>query len=1045
MKNNNSQFILLIILFQCFIGFAQDIVITGVVTDVNKVPLPGASIIEKGTKNGAMTNMDGEYSIELKNDDAILVFHYIGFKTIEYSTTGKNVIDVVMVVDSEALDEVVITTGIRAAQRSAIDLKRNATNVIEAITPEDIGSFSDSNVADALQRVASVQIERNVDDVSGDRVSIRGLGPQFVKVTMNGRVPISGGNEGKSDFRKFNLNVIPTEIISRAKIHMTSQAKHTSTSLGGTVDFETLKPLDKKYKKGKNYFASLNVRASADSEFKDIESTYNASPNYRVNAAFGGKLNDNLGAIVSVINSDEAYAKQSSTFRGYRFVDLQEDSNNDGVFNVDDGDQLYEDVLTPATINNVYMNGVRRRLALATAIQWKVNDNLEFIGDYVLTRLNSDSDRQMFQMSLAPGGANGLFGANNFFSPGSIDFNGNNLLYIDGAGSQLNGANIQNKNQFYDNHATNNIAGLRTKFKASDKLKIDIDMAYSNLNFFQNLTQITTRLNGSDYDKDSFSIDLRGELPQYSIPDEAFDSSLLTLRPTARRLIRTKGDNFSSKLDFEYKLSNKTDLFVGSRIATTEFEAREASLNYSNYTTEQEESIIALIGDNLTSDGFMYGDIGLSQWLYTPGREVLNLTPDFANLDGGSAFDFETPLSEVESDEDNLQLSRSRSYGAREMSFANYAQVDTKVTVFNIPTYVNFGVRVIKTDNTSWGFSAVSQFDPLTEDDVSDVELNGALYHEVDNSRWDVLPSFTANFDLRENIKYRWSISRGIARPAYRNLIPNASIRFLDPSSEIFDPSSPNYVSDLGSSTIRGTITTGNPYITPYSAWMFDNTLGVYTKNGGSFTGSVFYKRLIDYIGRETLINQAYPGEEELGVAIPAGQEDLLFDISKTINITNAQLYGFAIGFNQHFTFLPGFASGFGLRANYSYVGSNFDDAYGDATNGLPGSSKHSFNSVLYYQKYGFSFRFAAAYRSNYLSNLGGVGNTRADEAHYTEGTTRLGMNLKYKFTKALTVSVSVSDLTGEDNRRYIENDTNNLNSYYRNNPNWTLGLRLKI
>ncbi|GAA3651515.1 TonB-dependent receptor [Flavivirga jejuensis] len=1044
MKKNNSKILTLLFLLQCFIGFAQEQTITGKITDENKMPLPGVSVIVKGTNNGTTSNFDGEYTIQLKNDSSTLVFSYVGYEVVEKTTSGKTRINIQMKVDSESLDEILLV-GIRGAQRSAVKLKREAKNVIEVITPEDVGSFSDSNVADALQRVPSVQIERNVDDAAGDRVSIRGLGPQFVRVTMNGRVPISGGNEGKSDFRKFNLNVIPTEIISRAKIHMTSQAKHTSTSLGGTVDFETMKPLDKKYKKGKNYFGSINVRTTTDSEFKDIESAYKNSPNYRVSAAFGGKIKDNLGIIVSVINSDEAYAKQSAAFRGYRFVDLREDTNNDGTFDVADGDQLYEDILTPATINNVYMNGVRKRLAGATAIQWKVNDKLEFIADYVLTKLNSDSDRQMFQISLAPGGANGILGANNFFSPGSLDLNGNNLLHINGAGSQLNRANIQNKNQFYDNHATNNIAGLRTKIKASDRLKIDIDMAYSNLSFFQNLTQITTRLDGRDYDKNAFGIDLRGELPQYGIPEEAFDSSLFTLRPTAKRLINTKGDNYASKLDFEYKLSKNTDLFFGARVATTEFEAREASLNFSDYTDEQEASVFELIGNNLTPDDFMYGDIGLSQWLHTPGREVLALTPEYAALDGGSAFDFDTPLEDVVSDEGNLNLSRARSYGAKETSYANYMQIDTKIRVFNIPTYLNFGVRAIRTDNTSWGFSAVNQFDPLDEDDVRDEEVDGALFHKVKNSRWDALPSFTANFNLKDNIIYRWSVSRGIARPAYRNSIPRNSIRYINPDSEIFNPNSPDYVADLGSSTIRGTITTGNPFIKPYTAWMFDNTLGIYTKNGGSFTGSVFYKRLVDYIGRVTLINQAYPGEEELGIALPAGQEDLLFDISKTTNITNAQLYGFSIGFNQHFTFLPGFASGFGLRANYSYVGSNFDDALGDATNGLPGSSKHSFNSVLYYQKHGISFRFAVAHRSNYLSNLGGIGNTRADEAHYTEGTTRFGLNLQYKISKALSINAGVSDITGEDNRRYIGDDTNNLNSYYRNNPNWKFGLRYKL
>jgi len=106
------------------------------------------------------------------------------------------------------------------------------------------------------------------------------------------------------------------------------------------------------------------------------------------------------------------------------------------------------------------------------------------------------------------------------------------------------------------------------------------------------------------------------------------------------------------------------------------------------------------------------------------------------------------------------------------------------------------------------------------------------------------------------------------------------------------------------------------------------------------------------------LINQPYPGEAALGVSLPEGQEGLLFDISTPVNISNASL--FEIGFNQHFTFLPGFAKGFGLRANYSFTEGSFDDAtLSDETVGFPGTSKHNVNGIMYYEKYGLSVRFA--------------------------------------------------------------------------------------
>ncbi len=1036
-----SLWILVLIIQSTFL-YSQSNAVTGKVTDNVGETLIGVTVIEKGTNNGTTTNLDGVYSLDLEASSATLVFSYTGYKDIEIVASSPT-IDVLMEINVSTLDEIVVT-GIRGAQLREVSISRNAATVIEAITPVDIGSFSDDNVADALERVAGVQIERNEDGVSGDRVSIRGIGPQFVQITMNGRTPISAGNEGRSDMRKFNLNIIPTEIISGARIHKTTQAKEIATDIGGTIDFQSIRPLDQRYKNGKNHFASVNVRGSNNTNFEDN------SLNPRVSTVFGGKVNDKLGAAISLVYADENFYREEAALRGYRSVDLREDTNNDGVFNTNDGDQLYEDILVPATHNNNYINDSRQHIGISTAIQFKPNEKLGFLLDYNLTQLKNDSDRQYFQVSMAPGGNNGLLGQtdDNFFSPGSFELNGNNLLYVDAGGASLSRVNLQNRATAYDNYTTNNIAGLNTNYQATDKLSVNFDLSYSNLDFFQNLKNIgSSRLDGRDYDQSDFSFDIRGERPLYGLPEAAFDPTAFGLLNTTVRHIRTKGHNYASRLDLAYDLNKKTTFSIGSRYAITDFETREAGANsndFGGYTEEQKAEFIALRSaeNNFTPAGFMYGDTGLPQWVNTPSQAVLDMTPTFSALDGGSVFDFNTPLGEVTSEADNLALVSARSYRAKESSFSSYAQVETGTKLFNIPIYLNFGVRVINTINESSGFTGVDQRDPI---EGVNTTVNDAFYHEVDNSRWDVLPSFNANIKIRKNLQYRVSVARGASRPRYRDMVPNNDIQYLDPSSAIFDPNSPDYISDLGTSIYRGTIRSGTPNLEPYTAWMYDNTIEYYVKNGGSFRGSIFYKDIKNYIGQQTIVNQPYPGEEELGIALPAGQEDLLFDISKPINITNAQLYGFEIGFNQHFTFLPRFAQGFGLKANYALVESNFDGAVGDATNGFPGTSKHNLNGILYYEKYGLSIRVTAAYRSNYLSNLGGVGSTRADEAHYTNATNLIGFSMKYKFLKKFNVTVGANNITGVDLRRYIGDDTQNLTSYYVRNPIWKVGLRCKL
>ena len=623
--------------------YSQSNTVTGTVIDELGGKILGATVVEKGTSNGTITELDGTYSLNLEEPNAVLVFAFIGYKNVEIKANNPT-IDVQMELDAALLDAVVIT-GIRGAQLREVQIKRNAATVIEAITPVDIGSFSDDNVADALQRVSGVQIERNVDGVSGDRVSIRGIGPQFVRVTMNGRTPISAGNEGRSDMRKFNLNMIPTEIVSGARIHKTTQAKEIATDIGGTVDFRTIRPLNQRYKNGKNYFASINLRGSSNTEIEDLKI------NPRFSGVFGGKINEKIGAAVSLMYADEQFFREEAAMRGYRSVDFREDTNNDGVFNITDGDQLYENILVPGTHNHAYINDQREHTGIATAIQYKPTEKLEFLLDYNFTRVRNDSDRQYFQVKATSGGVNGLLGEtdDNFFSPGSLVFNGNNLLYINAAGASKSRVNLENRHTFYDNYTTNNIAGLNTKYFATDKLTVYLDFSYSDLDFFQNLKNAgVSRLDGNNFDQSTFSFDLRDVRPFYTMPDEILDPNAFELRNTTTRHIRTKGDNVAGRLDLNYDLNKKTRISIGSRLAITDFETREAGLT-TEYTDEQKAEFLALrSGDNnFTPEGFLTGDIGFTQWINTPGQAILDFTPEFAALDGGSVFNFNTPLNEV--------------------------------------------------------------------------------------------------------------------------------------------------------------------------------------------------------------------------------------------------------------------------------------------------------------------------------------------------------------------------------------------------------------
>ena len=331
-------------------------------------------------------------------------------------------------------------------------------------------------------------------------------------------------------------------------------------------------------------------------------------------------------------------------------------------------------------------------------------------------------------------------------------------------------------------------------------------------------------MTGNNYDKDDLSFDIRGELPFYTLPEETFDPAAYGNSNTSIRHIRTKGENYASKIDLAYAINKKTHLRIGTSVAINDLETREAGAGIGNiggYTDEQQAEILALrlVEDNLIEDEFLYGEIGFSRWQKTPGQAILDLTPEFTALDGGSVFDFNTPLDEVQSEDGNLVLNSPRSFRTRETNFSSYAQLNVKTKLFKVPLSLNFGVRVLKVDNVSGGFTGVNQFDPITEINTT---VNTASYHETNNSRVDLIPGINALFKIKKNFNYRFSITRGNSRPRFRNLVPRNNIIFLDPASEIFDPNSPEYIADLGSSTFRGTIRKGDPSLKPRQSWGYD-------------------------------------------------------------------------------------------------------------------------------------------------------------------------------------------------------------------------------
>src|SRR5690554_2581673 len=157
----------------------------------------------------------------------------------------------VMAQQNDIIEEVYVS-GIRASLERAMDIKRDASGVVDAISAEDIGKFPDTNLAESLQRIPGVSIERRNGE--GSQVAVRGFGPAFNLVTVNGRqiatsdVNTVGGDLsvdfGRATSRAFDFSNLAAEGVSRLEVYKTGRAAIPSGGIGASINVVTQRPLD---------------------------------------------------------------------------------------------------------------------------------------------------------------------------------------------------------------------------------------------------------------------------------------------------------------------------------------------------------------------------------------------------------------------------------------------------------------------------------------------------------------------------------------------------------------------------------------------------------------------------------------------------------------------------------------------------------------------------------------------------------------------------------------------------------------------------------
>ncbi len=282
---------------------AQDgnIRVSGRVTDGSTGDvLIGATIIVKGTSIGAVSALDGDYSIMVPESGATLVYSFIGYTSQEFVVGDKRVIDVTLSIDATDLEEVVVTTQAKG-QIGARSRQINSNTLVNVVAPDRLQENPDANAVEAIGRLPGISVMRNGGEGTG--LVIRGLEPKYNAVTLNGiELPSTSGTT-----RGTNLSGISQYVLQGVEVYKSLTSNMEANSVGGTINL-TLKETPK----------GLHTTLMA-------QLGYNALNSYFGNYKFLGEVsnrffNDKLGVFLS-LNAERVNRSVESMSAGYDYVD----------------------------------------------------------------------------------------------------------------------------------------------------------------------------------------------------------------------------------------------------------------------------------------------------------------------------------------------------------------------------------------------------------------------------------------------------------------------------------------------------------------------------------------------------------------------------------------------------------------------------------------------------------------------------------------------------------------------------------------------------
>jgi iron complex outermembrane recepter protein len=871
------------------------------------------------------------------------------------------------------LEEVVVT-GIRASLERAMDIKRDADAVVDSISAEDLGKFPDANVAESLQRITGVAIDRNQVG-EGQTVTIRGFGPTFNTVLVNGRtLPTQTGD------RSFDFDVLPAELINGADVYKTSAASQIDGGIGGLMNLHTPRPLDLK---------SFKAILSAKGEYDELSGKAAPQGFVLLSDTFA---DGTFGALAS-LSMQERHARTNQV--------------NTGNWVATDFPLLSGDPrgYMPQQLDVQTIDSVRKRLGATGVLQWRPNDQLLMTLDalYDTYKIHSETsavgfyfdNQQIASGKLDPNGVLTSFTTTNQAHTDFIREHGNDTLRtpdtLKAIGLNTNWSSTDDRlNLTFDASSAKNVADGSA------------DPRYFTVAGFRNVVNYTG--NGG---VGLPSLSTSG-IPSLGIPANTFTDPNLAMAHFVKQEAHDDSDTINEgRIDGIWKLqvSVVQDLRFGLYYQDRDLKANDeqtggnAYCTYCGYNIPVPASLFSVYNGG-SSFGAGHGGSFPTQWLtYSPAQyfAFLSSPAALAAEDAATHSPPGTAAANLTSGGANgfLPVPNSSSYQNKEKISAIYVQMDFRGTLAGKPWSGNLGGRYVRTQETAFGYSKVLlDLLPVANDPTiyNPVYANNGqqLYGSASHSYNNFLPSLNFKINLTDELIARSAASRSLTRPNLSDMRPTIGYDVLRP----------------GELQASG----GNPNLKPYQSDNYDLSLEWYYDKSGYASLGAFRKNIKDFVVNEYVPLTVSVANSSGSAAFPNNTATFLFNTPT--NAKSAYAEGLEAAIQHTFTWLPAPFDGLGFNANATFMRSNavMDTANTTQTFALTGLG-NSQNFIAFYEKGPVGLRVAYNHRDTFLAST-------APTVH-TKAYGQLDAQASYKVTNNMLVVLEGSNLTDAVKQQY--------------------------